>query len=301
MHHHPYRADIDGLRAVAVLAVVAFHAGWVGGGFVGVDVFFVISGYLISRMIFLDWSAPGFVGRFYAGRIRRIFPALIVVLSACIGLGQFVLLPTELKGLGKQIFGGATFLSNFVLAREADYFDVAADLKPLLHLWSLGIEEQFYLIWPAFIIFAMRRRWSVGHVILVLALSSLALNVAFIQSRPVFTFYWPLTRLWELLAGAAVARFELAAKVRNPTAASIVGALLILAAVCTFHRSMEYPGWLAIVPVVGTALLIASGGAATVNRLLLSRQPLVFIGLISYPLLPSTGFFSHASRSCSLG
>ena len=161
--HPKYRRDIDGLRAVAVLAVVAFHAfpNWVKGGFIGVDVFFVISGYLISTIIFesLDKGTFSF-SEFYARRIKRIFPALIIVLVACFTFGWFALFPHEYKQLGEHIAAGAGFLSNIVLWKDAGYFDNAADTKPLLHLWSLGIEEQFYIVWPFLLWISWKRKFN---------------------------------------------------------------------------------------------------------------------------------------------
>ncbi|RPH39749.1 MAG: acyltransferase, partial [Desulfobulbaceae bacterium] len=158
---HHYRPDIDGLRAIAVTLVLIFHAfpESLPGGFVGVDVFFVISGYLISGLIFADLQKERFsFADFYARRIRRIFPALILVLTVSSLLGWFLLLPDEYSQLGKHVAGGAGFVSNFVLLGEAGYFDSEAELKPLLHLWSLGIEEQFYFIWPVLLFFAWGRR-----------------------------------------------------------------------------------------------------------------------------------------------
>lgn len=151
LSHPKYRPDIDGLRAIAILSVVVFHAfpSWIKGGFIGVDVFFVISGFLISTIIFENLDKGTFsLTEFYARRIKRIFPALILVLVACFAFGWFALLADEYQQLGKHIAGGAAFISNFVLWDESGYFDNAADTKPLLHLWSLGVEEQFYIIWP---------------------------------------------------------------------------------------------------------------------------------------------------------
>ncbi len=157
--HAKYRADIDGIRAIAVLSVVGFHSfpGWFRGGFVGVDVFFVISGFLISGIIFENLELNRFSYlEFYARRIRRIFPALIIVLAFCLIYGWVALLPFEYAKLGKHTFGGAAFISNFLLWGESGYFDVAAEQKPLLHLWSLGIEEQFYIFWPLLLGFVWR-------------------------------------------------------------------------------------------------------------------------------------------------
>src|SRR3954471_8130651 len=186
-----YRADVDGLRAVAVLAVLGFHAfpAAVPGGFVGVDVFFVISGFLISGII-LDGLAKGTFtfADFYRRRVRRIFPALILVLAASLGLGWCVLLPDEFTQLGKHLAAGAGFLSNLALWREAGYFDSSAALKPLLHLWSLGVEEQYYLAWPLLLFLLRGRPKATLWMIAVVGVVSFALNLFAIGSRPEATF-----------------------------------------------------------------------------------------------------------------
>jgi peptidoglycan/LPS O-acetylase OafA/YrhL len=173
--HPKYRADIDGLRAIAVLSVVCFHAFPVRlkGGFIGVDIFFVISGYLISTIIFdnLERDSFSFV-EFYSRRIKRIFPALLLVLIACLAFGWFALLADEYKQLGKHIAAGAGFVSNFVFWNESGYFDNAAETKPLLHLWTLGIEEQFYIIWPLLLWAAWKRKFNLLTITLVIAIIS---------------------------------------------------------------------------------------------------------------------------------
>jgi len=159
--HPRYRADIDGLRGVAVLSVVGYHPTpyWVRGGFIGVDVFFVISGFLISTIIFDNLHRGSFsFAEFYGRRIRRIFPAVIIVLIACLAFGWFFLFADEYRQLGEHVAGGAAFISNFILWNESGYFDNAAATKPLLHLWSLGIEEQFYIVWPLLLWFALKKK-----------------------------------------------------------------------------------------------------------------------------------------------
>ena len=203
-----YRADVDGLRAVAVLAVIGFHvhAGLLPGGFVGVDIFFVVSGFLISTVIFngLDRRVFSFA-EFYTRRIRRIFPALTIVLAAVWTFGWFYLLPDAFQHLGQNVSGGAGFMSNIVLWRESGYFDRAAEQQPLLHLWSLGVEEQFYLLWPGLMYLSWKRR---GHLLLIVSTigaASFLLNVFVIREHPGAAFYLPLTRLWELLLGSLLA------------------------------------------------------------------------------------------------
>lgn len=312
--HPTYRADIDGLRALAILPVVLFHATgrWPAGGFVGVDVFFVISGYLISCIIFKSLANDDFsFAEFYAHRIKRIFPALILVLATCYGLGWFLLLPDEFKQLGKHIAAGAGYVQNFVLWQEAGYFDTTSELKPLLHLWSLAIEEQFYLVYPLLVWAAWRSGVNILVGVLVLAIVSFGLNVGSLEQDPVKTFFAPQTRFWELMAGAVLAYFRIfqnrpawltrwphvnflnglskwtSNEARRATAASmlsIAGFALILIAVFGFHRSQPFPGWRALLPVAGACLLIQTGPTAWVNRKILSNRFMVWIGLISYPL-----------------
>ena len=304
-----YRPDIDGLRAIAVLAVIGFHAfpAWIRGGFVGVDVFFVISGYLISTILLTGMERGSFrFSQFYIRRIRRIFPALIVVLLACMVAGWLVLFSFEYKALGKHVAGSAAFVSNFVLWNEAGYFDKAAATKPLLHIWSLGIEEQFYIVWPLLLYLVWKRKAATLALLLLLLIFSFTFNV--LSSDPAADFYSPLTRFWELMAGAVLAYLSLywedlaeifrklprpalqiigagaapGSITRNVTA--VIGVLLIVAAVFTVDETKKFPGWWALLPVVGTYLMIASGPHAWINNKLLATRGLVAIGLISYPL-----------------
>jgi len=208
LSHPKYRPDIDGLRAIAVLAVVTFHAfpEFVRGGFIGVDIFFVISGYLISTIIFENLEKGSFsFSEFYARRIRRIFPSLLVVIIACFVFGWFELLADEFKQLGKHIAAGSGFISNFVFWGEAGYFDNSADTKPLLHLWSLGIEEQFYITWPMFIWLSWRYKLNFPLIALTVALVSFVLSVKGVRNDSVATFYSPQTRFWELIIGSLLA------------------------------------------------------------------------------------------------
>lgn len=203
-----YRPDIDGLRAVAILTVLGFHffPATITGGFIGVDIFFVISGYLISGILREQLEENRFsLMEFYSRRITRIFPALILVLLACFVYGWFSMLATDFKQLGKHIAGGAAFISNFQLLNETGYFAGGSDTKPLLHLWSLSIEEQYYLVWPLLLWFAFRRGWNLLAVVLVLLVGSFALNITTVQTSPSAAFYLPQTRFWELLSGAALA------------------------------------------------------------------------------------------------
>ena len=289
-HRLKYRPDIDGLRAIAVLAVVAYHyfPKWFPGGFIGVDVFFVISGYLITGILgnALD-SGNLSLAYFYERRIRRIFPALILILSACLVVGWFVLLPDEFARLGKHIAAGAAYVENFVLLCESGYFDAAATHKPLLHLWSLAVEEQFYIFWPLLLLAAARKRWSPLAMAMCVAVLSFAINVWIAQRHPEADFYLPITRAWELMIGAAVA----IGQSRNATYfedgyewQAWLGAALLVIGFAVIRWFLPFPGYWALLPVAGSALLIQAGPEAWLNRACLSWRPATWLGLASYPL-----------------
>lgn len=290
--HPTYRADIDGLRAVAVLSVVAYHAGGkVPGGFIGVDIFFVISGLLISTILFENLERGTFsFAEFYRRRIRRIVPALVVVLVATLGLGWVLLLDDEFRKLSEHVAAGAAFVSNVLLWKESGYFDTEAAKKPLLHLWSLGVEEQFYIAWPLLLYIGWRLRANLLILTLVVAAASFVFNIAWRKIDPVGAFYSPLSRFWELLAGATVAYLTikksalLNLKGGSTHVASVIGAILIVGA-CLFLRADRlFPGWWALLPITGACLLIAAGPDAAVNRVVLRNRVMVWFGLISYPL-----------------
>ncbi len=284
-----YRPDIDGLRGLAVLAVMGYHAfpRLVRGGFVGVDVFFVISGFLISSILFKNLENNSFsYTEFYSRRIKRIFPALIVILIPCLFLGWF-LLPTEYSQLGKHVAAGAGFVSNFAFWKEAGYFTTSAESKPLLHLWSLGIEEQFYIFWPLLLGVCSRRRLNFLSVTLLVALASFATNLYLVESNPVAAFYSPIPRFWELMLGGLLAYLTLHGQRRLPQNASwlsIGGLLLIAAGIVFTSNETPFPGWRALLPTVGAFLAIAAGPGSAVNRKVFANRTLVWIGLISYPL-----------------
>jgi peptidoglycan/LPS O-acetylase OafA/YrhL len=291
MTDRPYRPDVDGLRGVAILLVVACHGfpNWVRGGFIGVDVFFVISGFLITDIIAAAVVRQQFsFAHFYARRIRRLFPALLVVFAACSMIGWFELLPSELVQLDRHMIGGAGFVANLVLWSEAWYFDTLAAAKPLLHLWSLGVEEQFYLFWPL-VLFVLLRVVP-RHVMLatvLIAAASLLGGVWLASYDRAAWFYLPTSRVWELLAGAMLALRPLPALQGRlvSACASVLGGLLIVGPAVLLEHSAWFPGWRgALLPVSGAVLILAAGPQAFVNRVLLSRPWLVWIGLISYPL-----------------
>jgi len=306
LRHISYRSDIDGLRAIAVLAVLIFHAypTFLRGGFVGVDIFFVISGYLISKVILTTLEQGTFsVADFYSRRIRRIFPALITVLACCLMFGWNTMLAEDLALLAKHVLGGATFVSNFVLWSEVGYFDKDSVLKPLLHLWSLGIEEQFYVVWPLLLWAGWRLRIPLLLVVALVGLASFAINMVGVHVHPVETFYSPLSRGWELIAGAVLAclasdscrggiarspRLSVIASTfgtaRACSVISIVGFLFIVYAIIRIKETLPFPGKWALFPTIGTCLIIAAGSRAWVNRVLLSSRLMIAIGLISFPL-----------------
>ena len=284
------------MRAVAVIWVIIFHAfpSVLPAGFIGVDIFFVISGFLITGIILKDLREGIFsFGHFYARRIRRIFPALFLVLSTTAVLGWFFLFPSEFKQLGKHLLAGAAFVSNFVLWNEAGYFDAGAESKPLLHLWSLGIEEQFYIFFPVLLAFLFRRNKRILPVLAVIAGLSFLINIAGVGRAPVAVFYAPLTRIWELLVGSILAyvgiirqnrRFNLPAILNNPDVLSVAGIAAISVAIAFLDKTKPFPGWWAVLPVCAAAMLIAAGPQAWFNRKILGSRVLVSIGLISYPL-----------------
>ena len=196
-HSITYRKDIDGLRALAVLSTIAYHAfpNLVSGGFVGVDIFFVISGFLITKIILENLESNSFsFGEFYFRRIRRIFPALFLVLVTCYGFGWFALYASEFKGVGEHIAASAGFVQNFILLNEIAYFERSVDTKPLIHLWSLSIEEQFYLLWPAMIWILYKARINLLGAVLILLLISFSINIYSIKFNPITIFYSPLSR-----------------------------------------------------------------------------------------------------------
>ncbi len=286
-----YRADIDGLRGIAVLSVLLFHArvSRFSGGYVGVDVFFVISGYLITSTILPDIRAHTFsIAAFYERRIRRILPALFLTILLSAAAAAFLLIPANLKALSDSIVAVALFVSNVRFWRDSGYFDAPAEHKPLLHTWSLAVEEQFYILFPLFLI-GVRRfgRSRFALWLSVAAIGSLALSEYATRYMPVAAFYLAPARAWELIVGALVACDALPAAVhaRTRNVAAAVGIALIVASVIGYNSSIPFPGIAAIVPTVGAALIAHAGtkGDTFISRML-SIRPLVFIGLISYSL-----------------
>jgi len=292
MAHH-YRADVDGLRALAVLAVVAFHATplLLPGGFLGVDVFFVISGYLISGLILAQLRAGSFtMSGFYLRRARRILPALLLMLFVTSLLSLAILMPDELQNFAKLLLGSVGFVPNLVLLSETGYFDVGAHMKPLLHMWSLGVEEQFYFVWPIFLMLMARLNRPVLTLMLiaVLAVLSFAAHLIIFRESPQSGFYLPYTRFWELMIGAAVAAMPAGAALFRGSrgfhsAISVLGVLLIAAAM-TGDVHEKLGAFVGVPATLGAAMFIIAGPQALPNRTAFSWRPVVYVGLISYPL-----------------
>ncbi|HTQ12938.1 MAG TPA: acyltransferase family protein [Rhizomicrobium sp.] len=284
-----YRPDIDGLRALAILPVVFFHYQVPGfsGGFVGVDVFFVISGYLIASLIHAEMREGRFsILGFYERRVRRIFPALFTVLVASTLAAIVILFPDDLERFGRSLFATAFFAANFEFWRELGYFDVSAELKPLLHLWSIAVEEQFYLLFPPILMAVAGRAKARGlATVAVIFAASLAFSLWAVRTHPEFAFYMLPARAWELMLGAMLAIGSLEPPpraVREGMAA--LGVAMIAASVALYTRATPFPGAAALLPCVGTALVIHAGHGETSVNAALSWRPLVFVGLISYSL-----------------
>ncbi|MGJ5046523.1 acyltransferase family protein [Bradyrhizobium oligotrophicum] len=286
-----YRPDIDGLRAVAVIAVLVFHAfpRLLPGGFAGVDVFFVISGYLITGIIDRRCADKSFsFATFYARRILRIFPALITVVLATFAIAWFVFPVAEMEALGSNIKGAAAFIENFMLHEQiVGYFDPGAERLPLLHLWSLGIEEQYYIVWPAMFVLIARWPSRKAAIVAALGLGSLAVCLSTPAREAAWAFYSPTTRGWELLAGSLLAVWlrRRADRPIGPVASSIlaaVGVAGLAVAFFAFSAASPWPGIRTTVPVLATMALIAAGD--TPVQRVLAWPALVFVGLISYPL-----------------
>ena len=276
------------------------------GGFVGVDVFFVISGFLISSVIYKGKKEGEFTFTdFYARRIKRIFPALVVVLVACTIFGWLFFIPSDFLFLGKDVAAGAAFISNFELLQEQGYFDTAAELKPLLHLWSLGVEEQFYIVWPLLMALAWRKQNAPLVIAKIIFVVSFVLNVVLTKANAPIAFYLPITRFWELMVGCilaiatldkakpttfasvAFARFgRLNSWTQNVAreSASWIGIAFLVFSIFLINKERSFPGWWALMPTFGAVLLIFGGSTTWINSRVLAHPGLVYVGLISYPL-----------------
>jgi peptidoglycan/LPS O-acetylase OafA/YrhL len=298
-----YRPDIDGLRALAVGAVVLFHAfpSLLPGGFLGVDVFFVISGYLITGMILEGIRARTFsITGFYLRRARRILPALLTMLLVVSLLALLILMPDELERFAQNVTASALFVPNLFIASQSGYFDAAAAMNPLLHLWSLGVEEQFYLLWPVLLILCVPRARPRVTIAIIggIAMASFIAHIVISRYSAGLSYYLPFTRFWQLLTGAllaaaAVARVERTAVPATATAAreswkgnamSVTGLLLVVGSILATRAGSETFVAVAVPVTLGSALFIAAGMQALPNRVLFAARPAVYFGLISYPL-----------------
>ncbi len=288
---HRYRSDIDGLRAIAVLAVVLYHffPNQLPGGYVGVDVFFVISGYLITQIILgklvtQQWS----IADFYVRRIRRILPAVTVMLLMTIGMGWLFFAGAEWQEIGRHVIAGVGFFPNILLYTDINYFNTDITHKPLLHLWSLGVEEQFYIGWPIALAVAYRQRRNIGYLMVGIVLFSFISNIMLVARDPEAAFYLPFTRMWELALGGLLALRALTP--HTPFSASqkhslsVIGMIAIIASCWFFDKNILFPGYWALIPVIGATALIAAGPDGFINKQLLARRLLVLVGLISFPL-----------------
>lgn len=301
-----YRRDIDGLRAIAVALVVLFHFGLpVPGGFVGVDAFFVISGYLITGIVIREIEAGSFsLLSFYDRRIRRIFPALFAVVVATLIVGAFILLPGDYKVTGRSALWSSLSLANFFFYGNTGYFDPGAETMPLLHIWSLAVEEQFYILWPALLVLLARtfhsKRWPLVYACLAVLTASFACSIYLLQSNPKAAFFLPQSRAWELAVGAALALLPANVWTRLAPAAQPAGltglGLLLIGALLLTERA-PFPGINALFPVLGAALIIAPWSRPTLVQRALAAAPLVFVGKISYSLYlwhwPVLVFWKH--------
>jgi peptidoglycan/LPS O-acetylase OafA/YrhL len=289
----PYRPEIDGLRALAIISVVLYHAGihWLSGGYLGVDVFFVISGYLITSLILREKESGTFsLLSFWERRVRRIFPALFALILICIPFGWLMLLPKEHWEFHESVGSVALFLSNHLFLDQSGYFDIAADRKPLLNTWSLAVEEQFYLLFPLLTLALGYSRSRLFIFLSVVVATSLGLAQYFTFEKPSAAFYLLPTRAWELGIGALLAirlYDKMKTGLESKNVASLLagsGLLLILSSFCFFTPQTPSPSLYTLIPVLGAALVIAGANADNTVGRLLGSPAIVSVGLISYSL-----------------
>jgi peptidoglycan/LPS O-acetylase OafA/YrhL len=284
-----YRSEIDGLRAIAVIPVILFHAGFesFSGGFIGVDVFFVISGYLITTIIHNEIQSNSFsIVNFYERRVRRILPALFFITLVCIPFSWLWLIPSDFKDFSQSIVAVNLFSSNILFWRESGYFSAAADLKPLLHTWSLAVEEQFYLFFPLILLLFRKFRDS-SLLVLLITISLLSLGVSEYAAKyhPNANFYLLPTRSWELGVGAILAISSSLWSAKKGFTAEIlscIGLIMVFFSIFLFDETVLMPSSIGLIPVIGTALIIAYSNSGNIVGKLLGWKPMVGIGLISY-------------------
>lgn len=290
-----YRPEIDGLRAIAVVAVILYHAGYstFSGGFIGVDVFFVISGFLITRIIVSELEKGTFsIINFYERRARRILPMLFFIMAITIPVAWIILLPSNMKSFADSLIAVSTFSSNFLFWSESGYWDTASSLKPLLHTWSLAVEEQFYIVFPILLIItaSLKKKWI---IIIVLLLSFLSLIIAQWGATNLKSanFFLIPSRIWELAIGAIIAQVYVyynsfylkitSSKIINDTF-SLIGLILILVPIFTFNKNTPFPSIYTLAPTIGSGLVILFTTSETIVGRLLILKPIVLTGLISY-------------------
>ena len=281
-----YRAEIDGLRALAVIPVILYHAGFklFSGGYVGVDVFFVISGYLITTIILAELGAGTFsLIHFYERRARRILPALFVVMFACLPFAWFWLLPDAMKQFSESLVAVNAFASNILFWRTSGYFNTATELKPLIHTWSLAVEEQYYVLFPLFLMLTWKlgKRWMVGLLAIVFVIS-LAGAQWLLATHPSFNFFMLPTRCWELLIGAFIAFYYARHNIKKHNhnieqLGSLFGLLLIAYCVFAYDNQTPFPSIYALVPTLGAAFIIIFATHKTVVGRLLGSKLFVAI------------------------
>ena len=292
--HNLYRPDIDGLRALAVVPVILFHASITcPGGFIGVDVFFVISGYLITGIIERDIITHSFsLLRFYNRRIRRIFPAMFAMIAVSTIAALFILPPNELKDFGKSVLSTAAFSANILDYRHSGYFDTSSKYDPLLHMWTLSVEEQFYVFWPLMLLalgLFSHSKWKLPAILCIL-ISSLALSIYWINNNPNAAFYLLPSRAWELALGAALAVLQGIDILPRPSRIvadvfSLVGLAMVVASIIEYDSVTPFPGSAALLPCIGAAMIIYSGeNNISIGGRILSLSPNIFVGQISYSL-----------------
>ncbi len=283
-----YRKEIDGLRAVAVIPVIFFHAGvkYFEGGFIGVDIFFVISGYLITSILIQDIEKNNFsLINFYDRRVRRILPALFFVMLITIPFAWIWMMPTQMEGFSRSLIASTLFLSNILFWKERNYFEIGVEEKPLIHTWSLSIEEQYYLIFPIFLFYA----WYFGKkkvfwIILIISLISFILSEWGWRNRPMANFFLTPTRTWELLVGSLTALYLSGQKIKSNDLLSFLGLLFILLSVFFYDKNTPFPSYYTLLPISGVVMLIIYANDDTLIAKFLGNKSLVKIGLISYSL-----------------
>lgn len=281
-----YRPEIDGLRALAVIPVILFHAGFdiFKGGFVGVDIFFVISGYLITTILIEDIENNKFsIINFYERRARRILPALYFIMLVCVPFAWMWMLPSQMKDFSLSLITVSFFTSNFLFWRESGYFEALADQKPLLHTWSLAVEEQFYLLFPIFLMFVWRfGKNKVFWIIIFMTLTSLILSEWGWRNKPIANFYLAPTRAWEIFSGAIVAFIIQKKGIQKNNVLALIGLIAVVFSIFTFDESTPFPSLYAIVPIIGALLIVLFAEKTTITAKILRTKALVAVGLISY-------------------